>query len=194
MEQELVQRIKEIAQSEVSVIHTAMPGRIASFDPGTGMASVQPLVKYTKPDGSKIDYPVITGVPVIFPQSSLQGSVIAFPVKAGDTCLLIVSEESLDGWLYGRESETDTKFDLSNAIAIPGLFSKASKAVQEACSTNAIILSCGSKISVSSSGIAVTGSLTVDGSITATGDVKAAGISLKDHTHTGVHGETSKPH
>lgn len=193
MEQELVQRIKEMAQSEVNGIHTAMPGKITAFDPGTGMASVQPSVKYKKPDGTKIDYPVITGVPVIFPQAALLSSVIAFPVKAGDTCLLIVSEESLDSWLYGQDPDTEMKFDLSNAIAIPGLFSKASKAVQEACSSNAIILSCGSKISVSSSGIAVTGSLTVSGSITSSGDVTAGGISLKQHTHTGVNGETSTP-
>ena len=35
------------------------------------------------------------------------------------------------------------------------------------------------------------------GTITAAvpdGDVTAAGISLRKHTHTGVHGETSKPH
>ena len=40
----------------------------------------------------------------------------------------------------------------------------------------------------------VTGDLIVGGTITATGDVKGGGISLDNHTHTGVHGETTGPH
>lgn len=39
----------------------------------------------------------------------------------------------------------------------------------------------------------VTGSINVSGSITAGGDVVAGGTSLKNHTHTGVHGGTSAP-
>lgn len=42
--------------------------------------------------------------------------------------------------------------------------------------------------------LAVTGSISVTGDIAAGGDVVAGGISLKSHTHTGVHGETSRPH
>ena len=35
----------------------------------------------------------------------------------------------------------------------------------------------------------------IKGSVTVTeGDVTATGVSLKSHTHTGVHGETSGPH
>lgn len=42
--------------------------------------------------------------------------------------------------------------------------------------------------------VSVTGDVSVAGDITATGDIIAGGISLKNHTHTGVHGETSPPH
>lgn len=42
--------------------------------------------------------------------------------------------------------------------------------------------------------LSVTGSVSVTGNITANGDIVAGGISLKNHTHTGVHGETSGPH
>lgn len=38
------------------------------------------------------------------------------------------------------------------------------------------------------------GGASVSGSLTTTGDVTAGGISLQNHTHTGVHGETSTPH
>lgn len=38
------------------------------------------------------------------------------------------------------------------------------------------------------------GDLTVEGAATVTGDVTGGGISLDNHTHTGVHGGTSGPH
>ncbi len=42
--------------------------------------------------------------------------------------------------------------------------------------------------------ISVTGDITVNGNITASGDIIAGGVSLKNHTHTGAHGETGVPH
>lgn len=41
--------------------------------------------------------------------------------------------------------------------------------------------------------LSVTGNVTVSGSVTAAGDVVAGGVSLKNHTHMGVHGGTSAP-
>lgn len=45
-------------------------------------------------------------------------------------------------------------------------------------------------------GMAISGGdgATVDGNVKVTGDVTAGGISVQDHTHTGVHGETSSAH
>ena len=40
----------------------------------------------------------------------------------------------------------------------------------------------------------ITGNVTVQGYIHTTDDVVAGGISLQNHTHTGVHGETSPAH
>lgn len=45
-----------------------------------------------------------------------------------------------------------------------------------------------------SGNISAGGSISASGNITASGDVNAGGISLRNHTHTGVHGETSGPH
>lgn len=39
-----------------------------------------------------------------------------------------------------------------------------------------------------------TDTLTIEGNVVCTGDVTAGGISLQNHTHTGVHGETSAAH
>lgn len=175
MMQEFVEAIKKTVKKEIAEIHTAIPGKIVSFDSSTGLATVLPTMKFKKPDGTMINYPQITGVPVLFQQGAGQGVTIAFPVKAGDGCLIIIAEQSIDYWMYGQETETDLMFDLTNAICIPGLFAKANKTVTEACADNALILNADvTKIKVSKKGVSITaptvsisGNLRVDGNITA---------------------------
>lgn len=67
-------------------------------------------------------YPTVTEVPVIIPQSQVNDIYIAFPITVGMDCLLIISEQELDAWIGGGESENDIRFDLTSAIAIPGLW------------------------------------------------------------------------
>ncbi len=124
MMQEFVQEIQNTVQRGLRGIHTAMPGRIVSFDAAKGIATVKPAMKFKKPDGKTMDFPQVTGVPVVFPQGAGQGATIAFPVKPGDSCLLVVAEQSLDYWQYGQETSTDLAFDMTNAICIPGLFAQ----------------------------------------------------------------------
>ena len=110
---------------------------------------------------------------------------IAFPITAGMDCLLIVSEQELDAWIGGGESENDIRFDLTSAIAIPGLLNKGSAALREACNKESIILQNGdSKLSINKENVEIKGNLIVSG------DVKAKNVSLINHTHTGVHGDT----
>ncbi len=77
-----------------------------------------------------MSYPTVTEVPVIIPQSPMNDIYIAFPITAGMDCLLIVSEQELDAWIGGGESENDIRFDLTSAIAIPGLLNKGSAALE----------------------------------------------------------------
>ena len=69
MMQEFVDQINKTARSATDDMHTALPGEIKSYDPGKGVATVLPKAKFTKPDGSTMDFPEISGVPVMFPQS-----------------------------------------------------------------------------------------------------------------------------
>lgn len=54
----------------------------------------------------------------------------------------------------------------------------------------------GGTVTIHADKIKIDGAVTATKSVTVSGDVKAgeSGISLIEHTHTGVHGETSKPH
>ena len=112
-------------------IHTSLPGRIESYDYKTQKASVKPLVKRVYRDGRTESLPVIDAVPVVFPRSG--GASLTFPVKRGDGVLLVFAERALENWLTsGGEQEPGDprRFDLTDAIAVPGLipFTEGSKA------------------------------------------------------------------
>lgn len=201
MMQEFVQQVKNTVDENLRNVHTAFPGEIVSYDAATGLACVKPKMKYKKPDGSSIDYPQISGVPVVFPQGNSQNATIAFPVKPGDGCLIVVSEQSTDFWMYGQETDTDLGFDITNSICIPGMFAKANPVMGEACSSNSIIISVGgTKITVSAGSVTIDASeliinanVTLNGQESATGDVVAGGVSLISHTHNGDSGGTTSP-
>lgn len=199
MIQEFVQEINNSIKKEIRSMHTAMPGTIVSFDPGKMTATVLPGMMFKKPDGKTIAYPQITGVPVVFPQGANQQCTVAFPVKAGDGCLIVIAEQSLDYWMYGQETSTDLAFDMTNAMCIPGLFSSSNDAVRAACAANAVVVDAkGTRITVKNGSVEIDaaevkikGNLTVEGEVKSAGDVNGSGISLATHTHTGDSGGTT---
>lgn len=193
MMQEFVDSVNKTAKKAVSEIHTAVPAVITAFDAAKGLATVQPKAKFKKPNGETMDYPSVSGVPVVFPQS--KSVTIAFPIKAGDNCLLVFGEKALDYWLYGKETDTELNFDLSNAIAIPSLSTIGNMAMRMACNEDAAVVQAGSTVlKVKGDAVYIQGDLIVEGKITASGDVSASGKSLASHTHTGDSGgSTSAP-
>ena len=140
MLQEFTQGIKDRMQDMLRDAHTAIPGRIVSFDADKCEASILPYGKYKKPDGSMMDYPQLNEVPIYVMQGSGQTASVVFPIKSGDECVILFSEQALDGWRKKSESGTDLRFDLSNAVAVVGLFSKPNPLVKEACADNSLII------------------------------------------------------
>ncbi len=202
MYQEFTQKVKDIIDDNIRGIHTAMPGTILSFDPSTCLATVLPTMKYKMPNGKTIPYPQITGVPVVILETMNQQATIAFPIKEGDGCTIVVAEQALDYWQYGQETDTDLAFDLTNAICIPGLFVPPNSVVQDACEQNAIIADVkGTRVTIKkelvqidSKKVIINGDVKVNGCIKATDDIVAGDrVSLTKHTHMGVHGETTPP-
>lgn len=160
-----------------------MPGKVISFDPVKGLATVQPVMKFKKPDGETMDYPQLTGVPLVFPQALAQQATLAYPVKSGDGCLIIIAEQSIDYWMFGQETDTDLAFDLTNAVCIPGMFVSANGVVQEACNRNAIIIDVKSTrmeigkgyIEITSPEVRMSGNLTVEGNVISHGSASITG-------------------
>ena len=176
MMQEFVQQVKSLVADSINQMHTVLPGKIVKFDTAKCLALVQPIGKFTKPDGTMIDFSQVSDVPIVFVQSTNQQTTMAYPINEGDGCLLLFAEQALDCWRSGGEAEakSDLKFDLTNCIAIPGLFAPANKLLTEACQKQAIIIEQnGKRIAVSGAGIAVRGDVAVEGSIKATGSISA---------------------
>lgn len=141
MIQEFVQQVENTISEAIYGIHTALPGTISSFDPATGMATIKPEGTVAMKNGQMLKYPTIVRVPVVFPQAGGQDTVIAYPVKPGDGCVIIVCENDLKPWMsHGKETASDMKFDLTNAVCIPGLFSEGNEAMQKAVAEDAIII------------------------------------------------------
>jgi hypothetical protein len=119
----LPQATRRAIEGRLAEIHTAMPGRVETYDRARAMVSVKPLIKRIYRDGMKISLPVISNVPVIFPRSG--EASLSFPLQKGDTGLILFSERSLENWLArGGEAEPGDprRFDLTDGIFLPGLY------------------------------------------------------------------------
>ena len=181
--------IKGWMDSRVSNIHTAMPGRVVSYDPSTNRASVQPNGDYKSEDGRNIQYPIIHNVPIQFPMGQGGTAGITFPINAGDGCLLVFSETQNDDFLGGNkgDSEDSRRHSLNDAIAIPGVYAGAAPS-NVAHPGDVCVFKGGTMLRISDGSVEIIGA-----TLTVSGDVIGGGISLDNHTHMGVHGKTSPP-
>jgi hypothetical protein len=103
-------------------IHTCLPGTVISYDFSIQRATVRPSIKRQYKDGRVDAMPDIVSVPLMWPRAG--GASLTFPVRPGDGVLLVFSERALEDWLTkgGQQPPGDPrKFDLTDAIAIPGL-------------------------------------------------------------------------
>ena len=173
MLQEFVEAIDRLVQDKICDIHTAVPAEVVEFNQDDCTVDVLPRAKMITSKGKQFDYPRLNNVPLLFPCGAGLESTIVFPVKKGDGCLLIFSEQALDCWRNNGFASAEMKFDLSNAIAIPGLFANPSPDTREASLTDSIIIRNGAnKVSISRSKIAIKGDIELDGNLTLTGEIR----------------------
>lgn len=110
---DFVQAVQDMIRSEMLNIHTAMPAVITAYN--QGRVDVKISGKFYV-SGLAMDYPVITGCPVV-----TVGNGLSVPINVGDFCLLVFTEQSLSEWTSGMQSHTDEKWSLTNAVALCGL-------------------------------------------------------------------------
>lgn len=109
-------------------IATAIPATVVAYDPARQAVTAKPAIsgRYQDPEtGALIPFPLptIANVPVAFPSSA--GFAITWPLAPGDTVYLVIADSSLDEWkstgLPESVPQDVRRFDLTDAVAIPGL-------------------------------------------------------------------------
>ncbi len=128
---DIVKSIIDAMNYQFATRHFSRPGRIETFDSATGKAGVKPLIQFPVKDRdtgvvTTLELPVINDVPIAVMQGG--GGRLTFPISAGDPCMLIFSEVSLDEWLESGGDPDPLDFrrnQLSDAMAIVGIQSFA---------------------------------------------------------------------
>lgn len=150
---DIVNLINNIENRTSNSIRVCMPGKIESYDFKTQKASIKIDMMELYGDESTVDYPVISGVPVVFPSSG--GASLTLPVKPNDRCMVIFADRDIGNWLLGgsgQKPDSTRMHALTDAIAIMGLrqFTKLSNAENN---TDVLLQYSGSKIRLKPEGI-----------------------------------------
>jgi len=139
--------LAEVAAFTRGSMTTAIPATVLAYDPVRQLVTVKPTVsgRYHHPDSDQLipfPLPAIANVPVAFPSSS--GFSITWPLLPGDTVYLVIADSSLDEWKSTGAAENipiDTRrFDLTDAVAIPGLRSIADPIPATGVSATAMVI------------------------------------------------------
>jgi hypothetical protein len=125
-------------------LHTALPGRVESYDASKQTCDVLPMIKRQIPDGSggyKIeDLPVLPNVPVAFPRGG-GGFFMSFPLQKGDFVMLVFCERAIGAWRKKGEATSPGDLrthSLAGAVAYPGLYPSDGK-LEDAHAQNMVL-------------------------------------------------------
>jgi hypothetical protein len=126
-------------------MHTALPGKIESYDASKQMADVTPLIRRALPreDGTLASEPMptIRAVPVIWPRTG--DFFVHLPLAAGDTVLLVCCERDFARWMQTGEASDplDVRHHhLSHAVAIPGFFPRSNPVGSSNTPSDALVI------------------------------------------------------
>ncbi len=110
--------LSRLVDQSLSEVHTSIPGRIIKVNPDNTV-DVEPTITYKEKP-----LPVFPGCPVLFPQTN--GGGVSWKLTPGEFVLVLISEYSIDEWVAGTGQNVQTpsvdRFELSDAVALPGLF------------------------------------------------------------------------
>lgn len=121
-----------IKDNILNTLRVSAPGIIDTFDPVTQTATVQIAIreKVTNIDMVEewVDLPLLLDVPIVLPRAG--NFVLTMPITKGDEVLVIFGDMCIDAWWNsgGVQNQIERRrHDLSDAFAIPGIWSQPNK-------------------------------------------------------------------
>jgi len=161
-----------------------------------GQVDVQPMVHMQDGQGKTYPHGVITGVPYLRVQGGTSALII--DPMVGDIGYVMVSGRDIQNVITSRRPSAPGSFrmhSMSDCVYVGGFLNGAPNQFIIMNGDGIRIVSPGT-VRIEANAAEIACNLTVDGTITATGDVTGNGISLDNHTHTGVQtgsASTGKP-
>jgi hypothetical protein len=138
--------LRRVLDSRLTDLHTALPGRVRSYDVSTQTADVEPMIKRGVPTGGEEDaidletLPVLPSVPVLFPTGG--NCFVTFPLAVGDPVLIVFCERDTNHFrATGAVSDpgVPTMHGLGGAVAIPCAIGPRSAALPGVSSTDMVL-------------------------------------------------------
>jgi len=116
----LSESIKFILAQFKKSLNVSIPGVVNSYDDTTKRCSVLPAIRAQLTTNEFVSLPLLTNIPVLFPSGG--GILLTFPIKKGDSVLLVFSQRGLSNFKKDLKESypTSSILDLHDAVAIPG--------------------------------------------------------------------------
>ena len=117
----LLDAIQNTINHSLFNINTAIPGEITKVDTAKQLVNVKVALKRLV-DGTEYEIPELEDVPLMYPRTKVNG--LSYQVDPGDNVLLIFCQRNINDWKKkgaGSIPPDARKFDISDAIAIPGI-------------------------------------------------------------------------
>lgn len=107
---DVLEALQGLIRAQLLDVNTALPAVVVSY--ANGLAQVRPTAKKRYADGDVLDFPIIPNVRVCWPSFAGGAAGVKGPVQPGDRCLLVFSQQAVDG------SDDRRMFDLQDAYAV----------------------------------------------------------------------------
>ena len=180
-----------LIETATAQMATAIPVKVMAAYPGetTGHVDALPLVSFVAGDGQAVAPATLYHLPY----SRIQGGICALIIDPipGDIGLAVFAHADSSTVTAGtkepQQPGSHRRHSLSDGFYIGGFLNQKPASFLELTQEKKAILT-------ATNGITINGDITLNGKMTATGDIIGNGHSLSNHTHTGVHGETSSAH
>lgn len=119
---------RRVVERALAQARVAIPAKVVSFDRRRRTVEAQPLIRRPGRDGGTTQEPALADVPVVWPGTGRHR--VRFPLRAGDTVLLVFLDRASDDWALGLQLPTATNpplvdpaevrsHDYADAVAIP---------------------------------------------------------------------------
>lgn len=184
--------LRRVLDARLMDLHTALPGRVQSYDAATQTADIEPMIKRGVPTGGEEDevaletLPVLPSVPILFPSGGQ--CFVTFPLAVGDPVLIVFCERDTSQF-RGTGAVSDpgvpTMHGLSGAVAIPCAFGPRSAAMSGVSTTDLVVGRANGLANLTiKSGTAEVGGNSDAAALASR--VKALETAFLGHTHGGV--------